>query len=621
MAECVPADLPKKRPGVAGERRVFDWLRDLPADCLVYYEPITGRRYPDFVVVLPSLGVLVVEVKSWKLADLRVADGHHFEIASATGKTAMVQTAPVRQARDYVHALMDHCAAHLWGRSLRWEEGPYRGKFRFPFAHAVVLTEVRRGEIEARPELTELLPPAWVLTADELAVLGRAEPAAKLAAVRRFFDLFRPVEPLGPAQLAALRAIIHPEVQVGAPTRFGGRAEPPAENLKVLDLEQERAGLAIGGGHRLVFGPAGSGKTVMLLARARLLATLRPEARILVLCFNVTLAAYLGRNLREFGDRMVVANFHKMVRGAKIDWREVAYEIDPNELGLELLRLREDDAISRHFDALFIDEAQDFAPSWFQAALGLVRNPDEADVFIVGDGSQGIFGTGKRRFTWASVGIHASGRTTYLARPYRSSREIIALAARFAASSGPGEDGVAAVAADPALVRRQSGFAPWLVRGRDRSDETDRAVRIIRGLVEGKWRGKLLGHGLAPEEIGVLYARREAAEKKEFERLLAELKKAGIRYNWLSADQVGAREGIGQPGVRLQTIASAKGLQYRAVILLWADQLPKTWGEDQDPVADRLLLYVALTRAEDFLAVLTSGESAFIAELRAAASA
>ncbi len=596
-----------------GERKVFEWLRELPDDCIVYYEPITGRRYPDFVVILPMLGVLVIEVKGWSLEDLRSANAENFQFETRSGRL-MTQANPLRQVRAYVHALMDECSAHLWGRCLRWDDGKWQGSFRFPFAHAVVLTQIKRADIDAIPNLAALLPAGRVLSSEELAQLKLASPAEKLAATRRFFDLFQTAEPLGPAQIAALRAIIHPEIQIAAPTHAKGGIE----RLKVLDLAQERAALCIGSGHRLVFGVAGSGKTVLLIARARLLAAQRPDIRILVLCFNVTLAVHLAGVLRELGERVVVAHFHKIVHEAGIDWKAKPLAADPDKLGLELLaRTQADEALSRHFDALLIDEAQDFAPSWIQAALGLVKQPDEADVFITGDGNQGIFGTGKRRFTWASIGVRAAGRTEYLRRAYRSSREIITLAARFASGSAVGAEGVAAVAADAALAQRVSGFAPWLIRARSRRQETDRVLHIVQDLLEGKWRGRGLEQPLSPEEIAILYPRLDPDVKPEFERLRAELRRLEIGYNWLSADE-GARRGLAVPGVRLQTMHSSKGLQYRAVVLLWTDLLPRAWGAERDPAADRLLLYVGLTRAEDFLAVLASGHSAFTDELRAA---
>ena len=49
----------------AGERRVFALLQQLPDDVIVYYEPVVADRYPDFIVIIPSVGLLVIEVKGW----------------------------------------------------------------------------------------------------------------------------------------------------------------------------------------------------------------------------------------------------------------------------------------------------------------------------------------------------------------------------------------------------------------------------------------------------------------------------------------------------------------------------------------------------------------------------
>ena len=68
MAEMIPDRLPAS--STAGERRIFATLGRLPDDCLIYYEPVVRRRYPDLIVILPDVGVLVIEVKDWRLADL-----------------------------------------------------------------------------------------------------------------------------------------------------------------------------------------------------------------------------------------------------------------------------------------------------------------------------------------------------------------------------------------------------------------------------------------------------------------------------------------------------------------------------------------------------------------------
>jgi len=87
-----------------------------------------------------------------------------------------------------------------------------------------------------------------------------------------------------------------------------------------------------------------------------------------------------------------------------------------------------------------------------------------------------------------------------------------------------------------------------------------------------------------------------------------------IPWVWLSEprrDGRDARTHVREPGIKIQNIWHSKGLQYRAVIFLWADQLGKPGWQYLTQVEQRMLFYVALTRAEDFLLVTASGSSAF----------
>jgi superfamily I DNA/RNA helicase len=62
---------------------------------------------------------------------------------------------------------------------------------------------------------------------------------------------------------------------------------------------------------------------------------------------------------------------------------------------------------------------------------------------------------------------------------------------------------------------------------------------------------------------------------------------------------------------------SCKGLQWRAVLVLWADLLP--YGRDPEQrKLERGLMYVAMTRAEDELVLTRSGYSPFTSEIEAA---
>jgi superfamily I DNA and RNA helicase len=103
--------------------------------------------------------------------------------------------------------------------------------------------------------------------------------------------------------------------------------------LEVLDAEKEQAARSLGSGHHVVFGVAGSGKTVLLLARARLIAEREPGKKVLVLCYNKALAASLAAQLDEPVLRSVeVRHFHSWVaRKTGLRWRREEESFDAYE--------------------------------------------------------------------------------------------------------------------------------------------------------------------------------------------------------------------------------------------------------------------------------------------------
>ena len=96
MAEMIPDRLPAS--STAGERRVFATLTRLPD------EPVVRRRYPDLIAILPEVGVLVIEVKDWRLAELGSVSADTVTITRRG--TATLVPHPRRQARGYMLRLM-----------------------------------------------------------------------------------------------------------------------------------------------------------------------------------------------------------------------------------------------------------------------------------------------------------------------------------------------------------------------------------------------------------------------------------------------------------------------------------------------------------------------------------
>ena len=381
----------------------------------------------------------------------------------------------------------------------------------------------------------------------------------------------------------------------------------------MLDLRQENHARAIGDGHRILSGVAGSGKTIILLARAKLLVQRDPAARVLVLCFNVTLASFLRGQLQEHAHSVQVCHFEGWAAANRVR-RDLRAQESDESLGQRLLAALEqaDGANDAHrFDAVLVDEAQDFEASWFRCVLVAMKDPAGGDLLIVGDGNQGVYRRGK--VSWRSLGIQASGRTISgrfgLDINYRNSREIAALAQVFAeVSAGQqgtvDEDTIGALPVDAGRCPRTTGRRPVLCREGSRAKECERAVTMVGDLLAGRWAGEPLTEPLRPEQIGILYRRIARVEQPLFARFLADLQ-AVAPMRWLNArDDAKARTRVLEPGVKVQTIHAAKGLQYRAVILLWAGDLPYLPPQSQhDEHAERRLFYVGLTRAEDFLAL------------------
>lgn len=305
MASMIPDSCPAK--ATQGEKLVFDLIRrGLPDDATAWYEPAVRGRHPDFVVLGPALGLFVFEVKGWFPKQIQSANSWDVELTITREGQSHTEKHknPVRQARDYMFGTMDAMAREPL---LRQPGGPHQGKLCFPCGFCVVFTNLTRHHLDDAG-LSPLFPPDQVLCKDDLEGLQTYEAPASLAKlVDRCLPVRFPFLPLTKDQCRTVTGVLHPEVVVRdhpATAKSLPKCQPlPAGSrvLDVLDREQELTARAIGDGHRILFGVAGSGKTAVLLSRLRLLHYLEPDRRILLLCYNRSLAAHLSHLLGPVG--------------------------------------------------------------------------------------------------------------------------------------------------------------------------------------------------------------------------------------------------------------------------------------------------------------------------------
>lgn len=301
-----------RRCANAGERHVLHQLkRCLTDDYMVWHNvPLGPRaRQPDFVILSPRQGILILEVKHWKRTTLVGANRDSVELRTERGM--VTEANPLRQARDYTMELVNLMARDPL---LVHAQGPFQGRLLFPYGWGAVFSGIGKDDV-AQDEFHHLFPEHQVLMRDEL---DDTMDAASFQS--RLWGMFTVSYPhtLSLPQRDRIRWHLFPEIRVQPQAILLEDGAPaPALTLpdlmQVMDLQQEQAARTLGEGHRVIHGVAGSGKTMILVFRAQqLAATARPDQPILVLCYNRALSQRIDAQLRQRGvdDRVVVRTFH-----------------------------------------------------------------------------------------------------------------------------------------------------------------------------------------------------------------------------------------------------------------------------------------------------------------------
>ena len=252
------------------------------------------------------------------------------------------------------------------------------------------------------------------------------------------------------------------------------------------------------------------------------------------------------------------------------------------------------------YRAVIADEIQDFGPEALKLLRALAPDHDriaslkevEGDLFLVGDIREQIYG---RELSFLACGIRIKGpRTQRLSVSYRTTAEIAAAAECIL-------EGGAATRRTPAAGDRH-GPEPALYAGREFDDEVSWIVRQIHALLDSE-------KDLALSSI-VIAARTDSL-LDDYQQALA---KRGIRTLQISRN---IPDDPNASGVRSATLHRLKGLEFRAVFIVGADEgnIPDalTINEPKDAAArreaeraERTLFHVAATRAVDRLYVSCS---------------
>lgn len=585
MATLIPT-LGSARFDSRGELRLAERLKDCLEDnaCVWHNLPVGPRgRHPDFVILHPAQGILVLEAKDWRLDNLLSATKAEVELLTERGPVRVQN--PFEQVRGYMFDVVNMIERD---RQLVFPPGtPFRGRSMLPFGFGVVFTHITRRQFE-QTDLAGVFPPARCVCRDEMT--EGVDPEAFRA---RLWSMVTPRlgPPLTLPQFDRLRALLFPEVrirQIALPLEEPEPAHAADRLLAVMDLHQEQLARSLGEGHRIVRGVAGSGKTLILAFRAEYLA--RGAARpVLLLCYANGIAGRLESAMQERGveDRVQVSTFHawcyRMLRTYDIPAPNAA-EIPDYELRLAASVNAVTQAVERgqipggQYDAVLIDEAHDFEPQWLALAAKMVH-PDKRSLMIVYDDMQAIY-KGRARPVWSQLGIEAKGRTTVLRVNYRNTAQILAFARRFAADV-IGAPGVPADDENAVLLPEDAGRQGVEPEVRRCVDFEAEAHAIAEWLLARRQAG------YEWPQMAVLYPEHAIGER--FARVFG---KRGIPVDVVKANR--NRVSVALPAVRLLSMHTAKGLEFPCVAVGGLGALGRHGSALEDDVR---LAYVAITRA------------------------
>lgn len=357
------------------ERRVWEVLRSQLADgdLLVAGKRVTDHLKDheiDFVVAIEGAGIFCIEVKGGEVWH----NGTDWLQRSRSGQVKTID--PVKQVRQARYALRNFIEADP-----RWTQARPR------WNHVVVLTQ---SEIPQDFALADC--PRWmVIDRNEIGALGEKLRAVALSQK---------------ADLPLLSETAIDQLQ----TALGGRGLPQRdvvaralENEDAADILNEQQAVILGAARLLtrveIRGGAGSGKTFMAVEQARRLA--QQGQRVALICYSHGLASYLKRITAGWKRRHqpgYVGEFHSLgiKWGAPVgpDENERTKETSQffeHDLPAQMLQLATGLPEGQRFDAIVIDEAQDFADSWWDPILAALRDPEDSGLYVFIDEGQRVF--------------------------------------------------------------------------------------------------------------------------------------------------------------------------------------------------------------------------------------
>lgn len=555
MARMIPALADEQLDNLdsRAEARVYRLLRDaLPERVVVLHRIEWIVRHPgggaedgeaDFLVCDPEGAILAVEIKGGGITFDPATDA--WWSTDSLGTRHPIKD-PFRQARGAKYAVLAKLKEHR-----RW---PHLRAGKIVLGHGVLF-----------PDIDDVAP-FEAARSPRPVVAGRLDAAGIRGWWQDLTTYWRNQDPsLSPPGKGVVGLAEEVFARPATVRKLVAAHLVEEEAIRIRLTAQQSRILAMLGGRRraAIRGGAGTGKSLLAVEKAKRLAA--EGFRTLLLCYNRPLAEHLA-SACEGTSGLEVASFHTLCGHqcdlAKRQGRDLIAEAQAAYPGASHYDVHlpsalafSADVLPSRYDAVVVDEGQDFRDEYWFAIEMLLSDPEESPLYVFSDPNQAIY--------TASPAFPITDEPFALLTNCRNTRAIHELCYRFYRGQAVEPPGIPGLPVDTVCAPTISAQA-WAIQ------------KLLN-----RW---LIEEHVPPEDLAVLVT--DGMKKEAYYGALAAVSlPLGLRWSFENHAATGT--------VLVDTVSRFKGLE-RAGILLW---LP----DPCDPHAVSELLYVGTSRAKSLL--------------------
>lgn len=382
-----------------GERTLLNFLYQVLDDSFeVFFNPYLNGDRPDVLIMRKGYGVMIIEVKDWKLANFRLDDKKKWFFIPNNS----VVKSPIDQVLKYKSNLYDLHVKDLLYQKIK------------DFRHFRIVSCAVYFHCASQKSIEDLLVSPYndenkdedvnyqkflYYNMDFLGYDSLNEEHFTQILKNRYLISNNPSHFFTDALYDNFSRLLSPPLHMksqGVPYNYSDKQK---EIIYSTRLEQR------------VRGVFGSGKTTVLAARAvqayKRALERNNNPRILILTFNITLKNFIHDKLNRVDEEFpfenfTIINYHQFINAELNNLNieiEIPEEAKPENIGnyleqnyygnITLFDEHKDEI--RKYDAVLIDEIQDYHRSWMDIIKNYFRDP-QGDYVLFGDVKQNIYG-------------------------------------------------------------------------------------------------------------------------------------------------------------------------------------------------------------------------------------